>query len=231
MTLVYCLLMCVASFLIFSELEAAGGKSFALRLIESSIDKVDAIDDTPVMDLSGKDITPKDTTIELQDVGFSYGDHQILNHVNLTIPAKTTTAIVGPSGSGKTTLCSASYPCKCSQAMSYWIHKEACKKEGPGMTALRFAGRILLSPVLLALKLLLLFSTFLAAVSMGLLSIVSSLLGIMAVLVMFTVSMESGVALMVLAWLISPIGLPLLAEKLLYFLSDLCFDLQNRLWR
>ena len=53
----------------------------------------------------------------------------------------------------------------------------------------------------------------------------------MAVLVMFTVSMESGVALMVLAWLISPIGLPLLAEKLLYFLSDLCFDLQNRLWR
>ena len=42
------------------------------------------------------------------------------------------------------------------------------------MTALRFAGRILLSPVLLALKLLLLFSTFLAAVSMGLLSIVSS---------------------------------------------------------
>ena len=99
------------------------------------------------------------------------------------------------------------------------------------MTALRFAGRILLSPVLLALKLLLLFSTFLAAVSMGLLSIVSSLLGIMAVLVMFTVSMESGVALMVLAWLISPIGLPLLAEKLLYFLSDVCFDLQNRLWR
>ena len=58
------------------------------------------------MDLSGKDITPKDTTIELQDVGFSYGDHRILNHVNLTIPAKTTTAIVGPSGSGKTTLCS-----------------------------------------------------------------------------------------------------------------------------
>ena len=92
------------------------------------------------------------------------------------------------------------------------------------MTALRFAGRILLSPVLLALKLLLLFCTFLAAVSMGLLSIVSSLLGIMAVLVMFTVSMESGIALMVLAWLISPIGLPLLAEKLLHFLSDLQYS-------
>ena len=122
MTLVYCLLMCVASFLIFSELEAAGGKSFALRLIESSIDKVNAIDDTPVMDLSGKDIAPKDTTIELQNVGFSYGDHRILNHVNLTIPAKTTTAIVGPSGSGKTTLCSL--------ITRFWDVDEGCIKLG-----------------------------------------------------------------------------------------------------
>ena len=122
MTLVYCLMMCVASFLIFSELEAAGGKSFALRLIESSIDKVNAIDDTPVMDLSGKDITPKDTTIELQDVGFSYGDHRILSHVNLTIPAKTTTAVVGPSGSGKTTLCSL--------IARFWDVNEGCIKLG-----------------------------------------------------------------------------------------------------
>ena len=122
MTLVYCLLMCVASFLIFSELEAAGGKSFALRLIESSIDKVNAIDDTPVMDLSGKDIAPKDTTIELQNVGFSYGNHRILNHVNLTIPAKTTTAIVGPSGSGKTTLCSL--------ITRFWDVDEGCIKLG-----------------------------------------------------------------------------------------------------
>lgn len=93
-------------FLIFSELEAAGNKSFALRLIESSIDKVNTIDDTPIMDLDGKEITPADTTIELRDVGFSYGEHKILEHVNLIIPAKTTTAIVGPSGGGKTTLCS-----------------------------------------------------------------------------------------------------------------------------
>ena len=106
MTLVYCLMMCVASFLIFSELETAGGKSFALRLIENSIDRINAVDDTPVMDESGQKITPENTDIELRNVGFSYGDHQILQHVSLTIPNKTTTAIVGPSGSGKSTLCS-----------------------------------------------------------------------------------------------------------------------------
>lgn len=66
--------------------------------------------------------TPKDTTIELQDVGFSYGDHRILNHVNLTIPAKTTTAIVGPSGSGKTTLCSL--------IARFWDVDEGCIKLG-----------------------------------------------------------------------------------------------------
>lgn len=106
MTLVYCLLMCVSSFLIFSELEAAGGKSFALRLIESSIDKVNAIDETPTMDMSGRTITPQNTDIELKDVSFSYGEHQVLQNVNLSIPHGTTVAIVGPSGSGKTTLCS-----------------------------------------------------------------------------------------------------------------------------
>ena len=36
---------------------------------------------------------------------FSYEKKAILQDVSLTIPDKTTTAIVGPSGSGKTTLC------------------------------------------------------------------------------------------------------------------------------
>ena len=38
-------------------------------------------------------------------VDFSYDSKPILHDVSLTIPEKTTVAIVGPSGSGKTTLC------------------------------------------------------------------------------------------------------------------------------
>lgn len=106
MSLVYCLMMCVCSFLIFSELEAAGGKSFALRLMEHAIDKVNEIDKTPVMDISGQDIAPANTDIEIENLSFSYGKNKVFDHVSLSIPAKTTTAIVGPSGSGKTTLCS-----------------------------------------------------------------------------------------------------------------------------
>jgi ATP-binding cassette subfamily C protein len=41
--------------------------------------------------------------IELQDVSFSYKDKQILEGINISIPAGSFTAIIGPSGSGKTT--------------------------------------------------------------------------------------------------------------------------------
>jgi len=44
--------------------------------------------------------------IEVEDVTFSYNEEvQVLEHVNLTIPAGKTLALVGPSGGGKTTLC------------------------------------------------------------------------------------------------------------------------------
>jgi ATP-binding cassette subfamily B protein len=57
------------------------------------------------MDEHGKVQTPSSYDISFEDVSFSYGDHKILDHVSLTIPERTTTAIVGPSGAGKSTLC------------------------------------------------------------------------------------------------------------------------------
>lgn len=57
------------------------------------------------MDIDGEDLTPKQEDIVLSHVDFSYDSKPILRDVSLTIPEKTTVAIVGPSGSGKTTLC------------------------------------------------------------------------------------------------------------------------------
>ena len=105
MALSICLLMTVASFMLFSQLQSAGNTSSLLRLLDVSIDKVNEIDNTPVMDEHGKPINPPNYNIVFDDVSFSYGEHKILDHVSLTIPERTVTAIVGPSGAGKSTLC------------------------------------------------------------------------------------------------------------------------------
>ena len=105
MALSMCLLMTVASFMLFSQLQSAGNTSSLLRLLDVSIDKVNEIDNTPVMDEHGKPINPPNYNIVFDDVSFSYGEHKILDHVSLSIPEKTVTAIVGPSGAGKSTLC------------------------------------------------------------------------------------------------------------------------------
>ena len=42
--------------------------------------------------------------IEIADVDFAYGNHQVLHDVNLSIPSRAVTAFIGPSGCGKTTL-------------------------------------------------------------------------------------------------------------------------------
>src|SRR5439155_18637075 len=42
--------------------------------------------------------------INVDDVDFCYGTHQVLFDVNLEIPPRSGTALIGPSGCGKTTL-------------------------------------------------------------------------------------------------------------------------------
>lgn len=98
------------------------------------------------------------------------------------------------------------------------------------MCILHVILKIILAPILLALKLLFLFCAFLIALSTSLLSVAASLMGFLAILVIFTVNVQSGVALLVVAWLISPAGLPLLAEKALYALGALVGFMRDRIY-
>ncbi|MEO0397631.1 MAG: ABC transporter ATP-binding protein, partial [Cyanobacteria bacterium P01_A01_bin.137] len=47
---------------------------------------------------------PQDTTIEFEDVSFSYDSETVLEQVSFLMPPRSMTALVGPSGSGKTTI-------------------------------------------------------------------------------------------------------------------------------
>lgn len=86
---------------------------------------------------------------------------------------------------------------------------------------------VILLPVLLVMKLLILLCLFLTAISSGLLSIVSSLLGMLALVSIFLIPMKSALILLVSAWLISPAGLPLIAQKLIEVLYAGCERMQD----
>ena len=98
------IILIVSSFVVFSGIEMVGGmqnlKGIAVQDLESvmklrSLQTIEEGDKTEI----------KEPLVELKDVNFSYGDSELFNNINLTIPAGKTTAIVGFSGSGKTTLC------------------------------------------------------------------------------------------------------------------------------
>ena len=105
-TPVKCLLLLVSSFMIYSSVELVGSMASVARVIDASLDRLDAVMDTPVLDEHGSDIAPKHFDIELQNVSFAYGKEDVLHDITITIPEKTSCAVVGPSGSGKTTLVS-----------------------------------------------------------------------------------------------------------------------------
>lgn len=105
LSLAYDVILVIASFMVFNDLENAGNMASLLQMLAASMDMANSIDDTPVMDEKGADVVSASSEIIFDNVDFSYADRKILDHVSFTIPDGTTTAIVGPSGSGKTTMC------------------------------------------------------------------------------------------------------------------------------
>lgn len=98
-----CLMLLVASFLVFLEIELMGDGAFLSKLLATQLDRLETVFDIPCMAGERRDV-PEPLDIALEHVGFSYGEQPVLRDVSLAIPAGSTCAVVGPSGSGKTTL-------------------------------------------------------------------------------------------------------------------------------
>lgn len=104
MELVSCLLLVISSFMVYAQLDTAGNYSALLRVLDLSMDKINKIFETPLMDAGGKAIKPKACAIKGEHVTFRYENKKVIDDVSFEIFEGTTTAIVGPSGGGKTTL-------------------------------------------------------------------------------------------------------------------------------
>ena len=105
MTLANALMVVVMSFMVFNQIKAFGMGVSMLRLAAASIDRTVETEQMPQMDEQGKAVNPEKHDIVFNHVDFSYENKQILHDITVTLPDKSTTAVVGPSGSGKTTLC------------------------------------------------------------------------------------------------------------------------------
>src|SRR6478752_2833964 len=53
---------------------------------------------------AGEQTEAPEIMIDVRDLDFAYGSHQVLHKVSLEMPARAVTAFIGPSGCGKTTL-------------------------------------------------------------------------------------------------------------------------------
>ena len=105
MTLPNALMSLIVSFLVFSQIKLFGMGVSMLRLAAAAIDRTAQTEQMPQMDESGKALTPAQHDIVFDHVRFSYEKREILHDISVTLPERTTTAIIGPSGSGKTTFC------------------------------------------------------------------------------------------------------------------------------
>ena len=103
-----CLLLTVASFMIYATVELAGSTAAVARVVDASLDRLEEISDMPLLDENGTEHIPNNYDITVRNISFSYDRNdtkEVIRNVNFTVPKKTSCAIVGPSGSGKTTLC------------------------------------------------------------------------------------------------------------------------------
>lgn len=74
-------------------------------IVEDALHRIDSVLDLEPLSAAVSPVHPADSSIELQDVTYSYdGLKNALDHISLTIGSGRTVAFVGPSGGGKSTL-------------------------------------------------------------------------------------------------------------------------------
>ena len=99
------LLIAMFAFMIFGAVENMNDSVHMLGLIDTSMDKLENIENAEFIDEAGRDFSIASYNIDFTDVFFGYGEIEVLHNLSFQIPQNTTTAIVGPSGSGKSTIC------------------------------------------------------------------------------------------------------------------------------
>ncbi|WP_370479884.1 ABC-F family ATP-binding cassette domain-containing protein [Tamlana flava] len=94
---------------LIEKFRAKASKATMAQSLIKKLDKIDRIevdeDDNSVMTLNFPiSVTPGKVVVEAEDISKSYGDNQVLKHINLMVERDSKTAFVGQNGQGKSTL-------------------------------------------------------------------------------------------------------------------------------
>ena len=92
---------------LFGPLKALYSQSARLTVMNSCMDRIEAVFAEPELPDDGVDTIPESggiPEVQFQDVSFAYGDKEVLHRVSFDLKRNSMTALVGPSGGGKSTI-------------------------------------------------------------------------------------------------------------------------------
>ena len=92
MDLATCIVMLLASFMIYGALETAGNFSALLRTVDICVNKANEVLAIQQMDIEGEDVVPETHNIEMENVDFAYDRRKVVDNVNLSIKERTSAA-------------------------------------------------------------------------------------------------------------------------------------------
>jgi len=104
LSMAFMFMMLLFVFEMYLPLKALGPLSNQVRIMNTALDRYDAINNVEVIDEDGKDIELDHFDIEFKDVTFAYEKEDVLHDIGFKVPERSMTALVGKSGCGKTTI-------------------------------------------------------------------------------------------------------------------------------
>lgn len=91
--------------MVFSSTNQAGSVLSMIGILDSALKEADTLTQMKQIEVVPPDEHIASDEVVFDDVSFSYGENEVLSHIDTIIEAGSFTAIIGPSGSGKTTMC------------------------------------------------------------------------------------------------------------------------------
>ncbi len=94
---------------LFGPLKALYSQSARLTVMNSCMDRIEAVFSEPELPDNGADTIPKSSgvpEVQFKNVSFAYGDKEVLHNVSFGLKRNSMVALVGPSGGGKSTIAS-----------------------------------------------------------------------------------------------------------------------------